>query len=197
VKLEFLGDALDYWKGSLFESLRQSSVLHDFRVDAMASDWPAWQQEDVTLYARLLRIGESKLIRHNESLASREQYFGEIEHMGDLFLDPDTGIATGRVEDIGRYVKPLEIDRLLRGSERVLAIYQHVRAQRVSQRVDEVCSTVKREVGERHWCSYESPTVALIFLSRCPGRPLEIATHFRKLLGKRADKRIRTSASLS
>jgi len=39
MNLRYLGDALDHWKGSLFESLQQANILHDFAVDAMASDW--------------------------------------------------------------------------------------------------------------------------------------------------------------
>src|ERR1039457_4957126 len=62
VKLAFPGDAHDHWKGSLFESLQQSSVLRDFAVDPMASDWSDWKPEDVLLFTRLLRIDKSQLI---------------------------------------------------------------------------------------------------------------------------------------
>ena len=131
MNLAFLGDALDHWKGSLFESLHKSGVLRNFAVDPMASDWAAWQPEDVSLFALLLRVDESKIVRHKVGLSNRKHYFDEIEHTGDLFLDPDTGIATGKVKRINQHVKPLEIERLLRGSERLLAVYRHVRAQSV------------------------------------------------------------------
>lgn len=91
MNLAFLGDALDHWKGSLFESLQRSIVLRDFAVDPMASDWSKWQPEDISLFTRLLRIDKSQLIPHNIGLTNRKRYFDEIEHPGDLFLDPDTG----------------------------------------------------------------------------------------------------------
>jgi hypothetical protein len=74
----------------------------------------------------------------------------------------------GKVNNIRQYVKPLEIDRLVGTSDRVVAIYQHIRAQSsTSQRVDAVCCTLKGAIGDCLWLSYESGTVATIFLSRC------------------------------
>ncbi|PYV23899.1 MAG: hypothetical protein DMG27_14375 [Acidobacteria bacterium] len=64
------------------------------------------------------------MIQHNVGLTSRKQYFDEIKHMGDLFLDPDTGIATEKVKNISQYVRPSEIERLLCGSDRLLAVYR-------------------------------------------------------------------------
>jgi hypothetical protein len=34
MNLTFLGDALDHWKGSIFESLQKGGILPDFAVDA-------------------------------------------------------------------------------------------------------------------------------------------------------------------
>lgn len=168
MNLAFLGDALDHWKGSLFETLQQSNVLRNLAVDAMASDWSAWQPEDVLLYARLLGIDKSQLIKHNVPLASRKRYFDEIEHTGDLFLDPDTGIATWKVKNISRYIRPSEIGLLLGDSDRLLAIYQHVRAQAVSRRVDAVCRALNGAIDGCNWSSYESGTVAMIFSVSVP-----------------------------
>ncbi len=75
MNLAFLGDALDHWKGSLFESLQKAGCLRHFAVDPMASDWAAWQSEDISLFARLLRVDESQIIRHKVSLSNRKQYF--------------------------------------------------------------------------------------------------------------------------
>jgi len=136
LNLNFLGDALDHWKGSLFESLQEAQVLQDFAVDPMASDLGSWNSEDFLILARLLRITPAQIIRHQVSLRERARYFGEISHRGDLFLDPDTGVATRRVKDHCRYVNPPEIGVLLDASpDRLLAVYQHVRAQRVSERI--------------------------------------------------------------
>jgi len=54
LNLNFLGDALDHWKGSLFESLQEAQVLRDFAVDPMASDLGSWNSDDFLILARLL-----------------------------------------------------------------------------------------------------------------------------------------------
>ncbi|MGA3204612.1 MAG: hypothetical protein ABSF12_19140 [Bryobacteraceae bacterium] len=181
MNLKFLGDALDHWKGSLFESLQQAGVLRNFAVDAMASDWPDWQPDDVALFTRLLRVQEY-----------RKQYFDEIAHRGDLFLDPDTGIATGKVKNRNQYVMPSEIGQLLRGSDRLLAVYQHVSRQAVSERVGTVCSVLNKTCTECKWSSYESGSVAMMFFSRSQERVTEVRAHFQRSLGRHAIGRIRT-----
>lgn len=59
MNLAFLGDALDHWKGSLFESLQKGGILQNFAVDPMASDLAAWTPEDFSLFSTLLRIDRS------------------------------------------------------------------------------------------------------------------------------------------
>ncbi len=192
MNLAFLGDALDHWKGSLFESLHGAGVLQNFAVDAMASDAEAWRPEDGALLARLLRVEQRQVIRHTASLLSREAYFAEIDHRGDLFLDPDTGVATGPVKEPERYVKPEEVKNLLATApDRLLVVYQHVRAQRPSDRVDAVLASLRAQAGDFAWSSYESGTVAMLFLSRKEERACAVADHFRGLLGRHADGRIR------
>ncbi len=195
MNLKFLGDALDHWKGSLFDSLQKAQALQDFAADPMASDLESWLQEDFDLFARLLRITPGQLISHRASLEDRAGYFGEILHQGDLFLDPDTGVETpGVKEDRRRYVKPAEVGKLLdRSTGRLLMIYQHVRGKRVSDRVDKVLNTLRDEIGDFRCCSYESPTVAMLFLSRLPPRTTSVAKHFKTLLGRHGDGRIRLS----
>lgn len=194
MNLDFLGDALDHWKGSLFESLQEAHALRDFGVDPMASD--SWRQEDFRLYARLLRIGRSQIIRHHATLEDRAEYFSQISHQGDLFLDPDTGVATGRVKHPQRYVKPSEIGQLLDCStDRLLVVYQHVRGRQVAGRVKDVMQTLERVIGNFHACSYESGTVAMLFLSRAPERTERVEKHFVALLGRHAADRIQSFKS--
>jgi len=114
MNLQFLGDALDHWKGSVFESLQQSNLVRGFKVDAMASDAEAWQQNDYTLFAKLLRIHERQIVIHKHTLdGDRNRYFDEIPADGDLFLDPDIGFKTGSVKDARQYLKPTELFYLL------------------------------------------------------------------------------------
>ena len=190
---KYLGDALDHWKGSLFELLRESQLLHDLAIDPMAADWIHWRPEDVAAFARLLRVNESQVISHKAGLTDRRKYFSEIEHSGDLFLDPDVGIATGRVKNMSQYITPAEIESLAGRSDRPVAIYQHVRGKTTAKRVDEVCFCLKGAVNGLHWVSYESATVPMMFLSRSDSRLAEVASAFRRLLGDHAGTRIRMS----
>lgn len=195
MNLKFLGDALDHWKGSLFESLSAARVLRDFAVDPMASDVESWLKEDFELFGHLLRIESNQIIRHRTSLRERTDYFDEISHKGDLFLDPDTGVETPGVKgDRCRYVRPADLWQLLDTStERLLMIYQHVRGERVCDRVDKVLNGLRVEIGDFTCCSYESGTVAMLFLSRLPARASSVDKHFKDLLGRHADRRIRLS----
>jgi hypothetical protein len=189
MNLKFLGDVLDHWKGSIFESLQRGGVLRHFAVDPMASDLAQWTDEDFALYARLLHIDPKQILAHSQSLVDRKAYFREIRHTGDLFLDPDTGVSTGsRLEK--QHVAPQEIATLLE-ADRLVIVYQHVRGCQVEDRVDEVCNAIQEHAHEAQWCSYNSATVAMIFLSRSRGRVKSVRRHFRELLGRHAKGRIR------
>jgi hypothetical protein len=189
---KYLGDALDHWKGSLFEHLQALGVLRDFAVDPMASDLRDWQPQDFSLFAKLLRVNPNQVIKHQCSLRERSKYFAELSHVGDVFLDPDTGIATGPVADLTQYVRPQEIkDLIAKSAGRLVAVYQHVRAQRVSVRVDAVLAVLSGNASASGWCSYESGTVAMLFLARDVERVGAVRRAFSELLGSHADGRIR------
>jgi len=194
VNLKFLGDAMDHWKGSLFESLQRAGVLHRLAVDPMASDSAMWTQDDFTLYAQLLHVKLSQLVPHDADLgADRHRYFNEISHTGDLFLDPDTGIATGHVKEQVKYITPSEIRDLLHMTrDRLLIAYQHVRAQPSAKRVNSVLQVLRQHAGPLHWCSYESSTVAMIFVAQQGTRTAAITEHFRCILGLHAENRVRS-----
>jgi hypothetical protein len=170
------------------------NILRHFAVDPMISDWSDWKPEDVLLFTRLLRIDKSQLIPHNVCLASRERYFDEIvQHKGDLFLDPDTGIATGKEKNF-QHVRPAEIKILLRDPDRLLAVYQHgARGGKISQRVARVCCVLDGQIAGCKWSSYESGAVAMMFLSMSNQRVATVTEHFRRLLGRHADGRIQTN----
>ncbi|MGD1021021.1 MAG: hypothetical protein ABSA12_17075 [Verrucomicrobiia bacterium] len=184
---KYLGDALDHWKGSLFECLQASSVLRDFAVDPMATDLPDWQPQDFSLLAKLLRVNPNQIIQHEHGLRERSKYFGELSHAGDLFLDPDTGIATGSVTNLAQYVRPKEIgDLIAKSAGRLVAVYQHVRAQRVNVRVNAVLAALSAQASLSGWCSYESGTVAMLFLARDLQRVDAVRRTFSELLGSHA-----------
>jgi hypothetical protein len=188
---DHLGDALDHWKGSLFESLQKARVLKDFAVDPLASDLCDWEPQDFDLYARLLKVKLRQVLLHTRGIDdNRDQYFGEISHAGDLFIDPDTGVTTGRVTT--KHIRPAEIGRLLNSArKRIVAVYQHAaRGRQIENRVNEVVTAIRRECEEVQWSFYNAGTVAMLFLTRDCGRADTVSSHFRRFLGPSADWRI-------
>lgn len=191
MNLSYLGDALDHWKGSLFEFLQARQLLNNFAVDPMATDLQSWRDADYELFADLLQVPRDRIIGHSVMLTERNQYFAEIQHKGDLFLDPDTGIATGRVAHPEQYVQPRDVWSLLfNGLNRLVVVYQHVRARKAATRVDEVLACVAGSINLA-WCSYESGTVAMLFLSLAEYRTRDIADALGGRLGRHAAQRIR------
>jgi hypothetical protein len=188
--LQHLGDAHDHWKGALFEHLKRAGVLRDLTIDRMATDHAGWTEADFRLYARLLRVEPRQIIRDDRTLASRKNYFAELVHSGDLFLDPDTGIGSG--SPIARYVKRKELAELLgqaRGS--VIAVYQHVRGN-TRERVDGCLRALGGDIDGVSWCSYESGAGAILFFSKSERRIASIVGAFGKLLGRHAERKVRT-----
>jgi hypothetical protein len=194
MNLSYLGDALDHWKGSLFEFLQREDLLEDFAVDPMATDLASWQEGDYELFAKLLKVRRNQVLTHSVSPRDRSRYLFEIKHKGDIFLDPDTGVATGRVARSEQYVGLRDLWSLLpNGLNRLVVVYQHVRAQKCCTRVDQVVAHVRSTSIEPNWCSYESGTVAMLFFSLAPHRTGRIAAAFRRELGRHAPGRIRES----
>lgn len=206
MKLEFLGDAFDHWKGSIFEKLLSSNILNDFKVDAMISDEKnSWKEGDYSLYRKLLRIKKSQLVMHKKSLhedKDREGYFTEIPRSGDIFLDPDTGIATSRVPDRHKssYVMPDELVSLLSRSKdinRIIIVYQHASRAKFSDRLNDVMQKIvekmKKNNTELSCCGYMSNTAAILFLSANAKRITDIVKFYRDELGEHAEKRIVTN----
>lgn len=203
MNVKYLGDALDHWKGSLLESLQKANVLNDLKVDPMVTDAP-WTQDEMNLYARLLRVERHQFITPDVDLDNwrrREEYFKKAkEHGGDLFVDPDTGVLTGKKPSGSRskYIQASEIERLLARENRVMAVYQHAaQGKQMAQRVDDVRDFLKNREGMKTfaWCSYESATAAILFFSRNE-RIREISGCLRNLFSVRnttAYKRIRSS----
>jgi hypothetical protein len=192
MNLRFLGDALDHWKGSVFEGLQSSNVLKDFRVDALASDFDYWRPEDWSLYAKLLRVKKSQIVEHKVTLdRNRTDYFDEIPHSCDLFLDPDTGIKPRSGGNIRQYLKHEELFFLMNHERRrVVAVYQHGSRQVMRSRVEDILKILRSVKPNCYCASYYSSSVALLFFSFQRDRIEAVSNHFRKFLGSHADNRI-------
>ena len=191
MNLCYLGDALDYWKGSLLERMQQAKLLTELAVDPMASDAADWTDFDRALFATLLRITPAQIVQHREFLcANRARYFREIAHAADIFLDPDTGIATGRVRDMSQYVGAAELHALLDAQpSRVIAVYQHIRAIPTRRRLGTIYAHVSADPRPFSCCSYESSTVAMLFFSRNARRVEAIHEFHNGILGTHATMR--------
>ena len=171
MNLNFLGDALDFWKGCLFNRLTSADLLQDLKVESLLTDHQAWQEPDFALYAELLEVG-------------RQAIDPPDERAGDLFLDPDIGVQTSRVSVANRvkYVTPSKVAHLANASPRhVVAVYQHVRGRQVLDRVSAVVATLQRVEPGLSLCSVESGTVAMVFTSRDAERVAHIYQHFHRL----------------
>lgn len=188
----YLGDALDHWKGSIFAELQTTDILRDFAVDPMVGDAASWKATDWSLLSKLLKVQQQQILSHGLTLDDdRCAYFKEVTHTGDLFLDPDTGIATGRVKNPTQYLFPAEIFQLLDAHEpRLLVVYQHIRAQKTRTRLEKIISVLRHHSSEFACCSYESSTVAMLFLSRDVQRVKHVSEYFQKMLGRHSANRI-------
>lgn len=138
-----------------------------------------------------MQIRPDQVLQHKRKLREdRGKYFTEVVHAGDLFVDPDTGIALRPVGHAEKYIKVREIHQLL-GEKlpRILCIYQHVRAQKTKDRVSELVLALVEVNTRIHCCSYETPTVAMLFISKKQSRIEQMNKYFKNYLGRHADRR--------
>ena len=195
---KFLGDAYDCWKGWLIKTLQDEKLVSDLAVDPMFTDPEPWNDADLAAYARLLYVERGQILLHTVDLAkNRADYFKETteKHHGDLFLDPDTGIYSGRRQPHVKHVTAREIGSLLSDApKRLTMIYQHTARTHMSKRVDEVTKVLQNEVPCA-WASYESATAAMLFVSLAQEGPHKVAETFREKLGSGAQSRIRSGGT--
>ena len=141
----------------------------------MVTNCQPWCEENLQTYERLLHL-EQNMICHNGTpfLGRRQDYFAGIQHRGDLFLDPDTGISIGRVSR--KHITIQEICNLLNvNHKRVLMIYQHSGRGNFHIRLTEIANNCLRyngryDKGVLYYCVYEGRRVAMFFISRCKKR---------------------------
>ncbi|MBW2647795.1 MAG: hypothetical protein JRE23_16815 [Deltaproteobacteria bacterium] len=194
---KFLGDALDHWKGSLISILSSKSLIRNIVVEPMITDVRPWSTDDLETYGRLLRLESKSQICHGQSMFSgrRDEYFDGVPYDGDVFLDPDTGIAIGNG---GRkHVKVHELGNLLAKSDRVLIVYQHSARGSFHERLLKILDEVSHHIHGVYCTIYECGRVAAFFVSRDGTRIHEIQStlkeHLRGTAGNRVWGNNRTS----
>ncbi|MGD0275598.1 MAG: hypothetical protein ABSB79_06025 [Syntrophales bacterium] len=134
----------------------------------MITDPKIWTNKQLGLYATLLNLTNNRILNYDKIFkgAPRIKYFQSINHTGDLFIDPDTGIATGKKITPKRIFID-EIDLLLKkNSDRVIAIYQHNARGKMSDRLNEVIKHILKKIRDLYCTYYMSSNVAMIFISK-------------------------------
>jgi len=74
--------------------------------------------------------------------------------------------------------------------ERIVAVYQHIRAKKTRDRLDEIMVVVRNGDNRFCCCSYESGTVAMLFFSQSIERVQSVENHFEDDLGRHSSGRI-------
>ena len=191
MNLEHLGDALDHWKGAIFSQLRNNDWFRDFAVDPMITNQTPWDDADTGVYRKLLDLEDNEPVLHANALFShqtRQQYFKELIHGGDMFLDPDTGIATAPTD--AQHVTVDEIHSLFRGDymeDRTILVFQHAGhdpfAARIEQLAGRVIAPENNLDRDLYCCSYECGRVAMLFLSVNRDRLMSVPKIFSGFIG--------------
>ena len=187
---EYLGDALDYWKGAVLDGLQRQGCLRNLVVDAMPTD--QWKKPDWRIYARLLQVENKQVIHHTHDLRKRKSYFMELKGQiigCDVFLDPDTGIYTGKVYGGCKYLYPRNVKTLLNGSNVVL-VYQHGARKKMYERIEEIVNRVRQFCGNVECLSYQASQTAMLFFSWSSPRLDEIKVYFYSRLECHTDSRV-------
>jgi len=188
MNLEYLGDAFDHWKGSLISILRPRLIC-PLTVVPMATDAGNWTPEDWQAYRRLLHLGRADIICELPFAAMRDGYFEGVSRDRDIFLDPDTGIATGNARR--KHVEIQELNGLLNGSKnRLLMIYQHSARNNFHLRLVDIAGHVQENIQGSHFAVYECRQVAMFFISLDRKRIRDIGKALRAYLIGTANWRI-------
>lgn len=188
MRIDYLGDALDHFKGSILRKLQAEGLILDLGVDPMATDVELWSEDHYRLYAALLGTSPSRLFRIAGTLDSRERRtLGSPHHGGDLFLDPDTGVRTGSQSPVSAYILPTELKQLLT-SDRVVVTYQHAWRTEEAESVRRAVEVVKNVQPRSVATAYVSRQVALIFFSTDTERVSAISASLRSWLGEKRDR---------
>ena len=191
---KYLGDALDYWKGSVLGGLQRQGCLYNLVVDAMPTD--EWEEAHWRIYARLLQVKhEQVMIYQTYNWKKRQSYFEELNKLKerfngcDVFLDPDTGIHTGNGSGHRQHIDPRIIETILNESNVVL-VYQHGARQKMYERIDEIAECVRQSCDNVECLSYQASQNAMLFFSWSSSRLDGIKAYFYYLLECYASHRV-------
>lgn len=176
---QYLGDAMDWWKGALLGWLQSNQFMRDVVVVPCFTDEHSWTSKDFALYCKLLGTDRDHI--RDES---------DVHEFSDTFFDPDTGVKTSGSAD-SKYVSPERLHAVFRRNPNcVAAIYQHVSRQKTRSRISRVVEILQQSVPKACFCSSESSGVAMLFGSLHCGRIESIADGLNSLYGNKARDRV-------
>jgi len=164
-----LGDAYDYWKGSLISILtKKHKIISNLAVVPMRTD-NRWSERRSRRYKNLLNLHKKNSVYHKDKFKNpqvlRHKYFASIPVDCDLFLDPDIGICAGE-HTKEKHITIADISCLLcdhNNGKRVLMVYQHSR--RDKKWVSKTQREIKKQISGISCYPHECGQVAMFFVS--------------------------------
>jgi len=191
---DYLGDALDFWKGAMLDVVRASNGgRRPVKVLPMFTG-ARWKRKDRDTYLALLRANDADLfdglLSKNDRVtkAERQAYFDAFDAGGaDVFLDPDTGIALSRAT--GQHVRVDEVAPLV-SIGNVVAVYQHrPRGDRKGRWLRRYVNAFPADDGLK-LIGYESAQVGMLFVTRSRERAGRLRRALYQRLGPTAPDRV-------
>jgi hypothetical protein len=192
MRLDYLGDSLDHWKGSLLGRLRAENLLRPLRVVPMLTDGALWSATHHAVYCAHLGLAVSDLISTKVFDGNvRADYFKHAAEQAcrdsDLFIDPDKGIEPSRCKK--EHVSLLNLCSLATG-DRLLLVYEQTKAygSNYASHVDKLSSRLgAASLFSVFWTGRQ---VAMAAISRDASRVAAIRRHWHSIVGPLAERRI-------
>jgi hypothetical protein len=178
----WLGDALDFWKGTFLDVLRSS--LHpprSVRVLPMFND-AGWTAKEIDSYASILGVPPAALLSTARlTKPTRKSYFSAwVQLDDDVFVDPDTGVATARPEL--SHVTPSEVFAML-SADNVVAVYQHRPRGDGAEWLARYVQLLSDTATGAATIGYESAQVGMLFVTKSPERKAAVRLSLALRLG--------------
>ena len=182
----YLGDSVDFWKRGLIEYLRCKDVIGQPEVVPMITDARPWSHDELEAYVKILGVSISHL-RGAERFthSNRRQYFCSIKIHGDVFVDPDTGVAASEPKATAKHIQAEECGQLLhKDAPNIVMVYQH--AQRKADWAKGQLEILRSTIDSVQAFAYQSSVVGMLFLSWNADRLKKVQGALSKLLGPTA-----------
>lgn len=189
---DHLGDAYDYWKRAMLDVLRGGG--RTLKIIPMFTDDPKWSEQEVSTYEFLLGASTHEVVspvKFHRKKGSRS-YFDHAKKWRkyDLFLDPDTGIASNKSRHSSKknristkHLKNSELKKLLNETN-LVAVYQHApRTGKgwLAEKLKDLRRNHIKAVG------YEAGQVGMIFATKSAKRSSDVLKRLRNIAGPTAE----------